>query len=351
VTRLARFVLAHRVWVAVFWLLLLIAGGATSKTTTDRLTVDFSLPGQPGYETEKQIVSTYGNGPDEGSSIVLVTVPAGRTVTQEKPKVDAVFVAVAKSLPGFRVISPANTSDPRFVTKDGRTAYGLVVEKKFLSFTQKPSFQLVKPALEQQRKATGFDIVTTGYFELSAGDTGDTSGPSLLVETLLGAAGAFLVLVFVFASFLAFVPMVIAMVSILSTFLCVLAVTYVTDVSFVVQFLIALVGLGVAIDYSLLIVNRWREERAHGRDNHDAVVEAVRTAGHTVMASAGTVAISLLALIVVPVPLLRSMGIGGLLIPLVSTAVCVTLLPVILGSIGPKVDWPRVRHENTASRW
>ncbi|MBK5307331.1 MAG: MMPL family transporter [Frankiaceae bacterium] len=348
--RLAGFVLRHRALVAVFWLVMLVAGGATSATTVDRLTVDFSLPGQPGYETEKAIVSTYGNGPDEGSSIVTVTVPAGRTVAQEQAKVDGVFAAVANGLPGFRVIGTHNSDDPGFVTKDGRTAYGVVVEKKFFSFTQEPSFKLVKPVLAEQRTATGFDIATTGYFELAAGDTGDTSGPSLLVETLLGAAGALLILIFVFASFLALVPMLVAMVSILSTFLCVLTITYVTDVSFVVQFLIALVGLGVAIDYSLLIVNRWREERAHGRENHDAVIEAVRTAGHTVMASAGTVAISLLALIVVPVPLLRSMGIGGLLIPLVSTAVCLTLLPAILGSIGPKVDWPRVRHEHKASR-
>ena len=113
------------------------------------------------------------------------------------------------------------------------------------------------------------------------------------------------------------------------------------DISFVVQFLIALVGLGVAIDYSLLVVTRWREERAHGRDNHDAVVVAMQTAGHAVVASAGTVAISLFALLVIPVPLLRSMGVGGMLIPLVSTAVVLTLLPALLGGIGPRVDWPR----------
>jgi RND superfamily putative drug exporter len=121
-------------------------------------------------------------------------------------------------------------------------------------------------------------------------------------------------------------------------------------VSFVVQFLIALVGLGVAIDYSLLVVTRWREERDHGRENHDAIVASMATAGHAVVSSAGTVAISLLALVVVPVPFLRSMGIGGLLIPLVSTAVVLTLLPAILGSIGARVDWPKIRHENHASR-
>ncbi|MGI8888074.1 MAG: MMPL family transporter, partial [Nocardioidaceae bacterium] len=188
----------------------------------------------------------------------------------------------------------------------------------------------------------------TSYVVLSAG--GDTEGPSVLAETLLGATGALLVLIFVFASFLALLPMLIAAVSILTTFLLVLGLTYLTDVNFVVQFLISLIGLGVAIDYSLLLVSRWREEREHGHDNEEAVAIAMRTAGHAVLASGVTVAISLMALLVVPVPFLRSMGLGGMLIPLVSVAVVLTLLPALLSSIGPRVDWPRIRHEATASR-
>ena len=93
----------------------------------------------------------------------------------------------------------------------------------------------------------------------------------MLEETLLGALGALAVLAFVFASLLALVPLLIAAVSILTTFLIVLLLTTFTDVSFVVQFLIALVGLGVAIDYSLLVVSRWREEIAHGHSNDEAV--------------------------------------------------------------------------------
>jgi RND superfamily putative drug exporter len=348
VTGLARFVLRHRALVAVLWLVALIAGGATSSKTVDRLTVDFSLPGQPGYETTKQIQSTYGTALDNGETIVVVSTPTG-TIRDVQPKVDAVFAAIAEQLPQYRVLSPHG--DPHLITKDGRTTYGAIVDKPFTGFTDKPSFAVAKPLLEEQAKATGLTIRTTGYNELSQGNSGgDNTGPSLLSETLLGAGGALLVLIFVFASFLALLPLVIALVSILSTFLCVLAVTYVMDVSFIVQFLIALVGLGVAVDYSLLVVNRWREERDHGRPNDEAVVEAMRTAGHAVVSSAGTVAISLLALIVVPVPFLRSMGIGGMLIPLVSTAVVLTLLPVILGSIGPKVDWPKIRHEHHASR-
>jgi putative drug exporter of the RND superfamily len=121
-------------------------------------------------------------------------------------------------------------------------------------------------------------------------------------------------------------------------------------VSFIVQFLVALIGLGVAIDYSLLFVNRWREERDHGRDNHEAVVVAMQTAGRAIVFSGVTVAIGLLALIVLPVPFMRSMGYGGALIPLASVLTTLTLAPAILGGIGPRIDWPKIRHENRASR-
>ncbi len=173
----------------------------------------------------------------------------------------------------------------------------------------------------------------------------------MLAETLIGGVGALAVLLFVFASFLALLPLVIAGIAILTTFLVVLGLTYLTDISFIVEFLVALVGLGVAIDYSLLIVTRWREERTRGISNHQAVENAMVTAGRAVVFSGLTVAIGLLALVVIPVPFLRSIGVGGMLIPVVSVAVATTLLPAFLSTIGPRVDWPHIRHENTASRF
>jgi RND superfamily putative drug exporter len=84
--------------------------------------------------------------------------------------------------------------------------------------------------------------------------------------------------------------------------------------------------------------------------NEQAVVRAVETAGRAVMLSGLTVAVGLIALVVIPVPSLRSTGFGGMLIPLVSIFVIVTLLPALLGGIGPRADWPRIRHEGHASR-
>ena len=189
----------------------------------------------------------------------------------------------------------------------------------------------------------------TGADALSV-QSGGGNGPGVLVEALLGGLGALIVLAFVFASFLALVPLLMAVVAIMSTFLIVWGLTALTEVSPIVQFLIALIGLGVAIDYTLLIVVRWREERAHGAENDAAIERAMGTAGRAVVFSGTTVAIGLLALVALPLPFLRSVGYGGLLIPLISVIVAVTLLPVVLSRFGPRLDWPHVRSDDRASR-
>jgi uncharacterized membrane protein YccC len=121
-------------------------------------------------------------------------------------------------------------------------------------------------------------VHVTGFDALSE-DSGDSDGPGVLVEAVIGGVGALLVLLFVFASVLAVVPLLMAFVSIMTASVPLLALTALADVSPMVQFLIVLIGLGVAIDYSLLVVSRWREERSHGAPGDDAVQRAMETAG------------------------------------------------------------------------
>jgi RND superfamily putative drug exporter len=336
----------HRLIVSLFWLVTFVLGGVAAGQLSDRLTLDFSLPGQPGQSAEDQLVKSYGASSFD-TYVAVVTVPDGQTVSGSADAVNQVFEATAGAVPGVLVTDYATTGNDAFVAEDGMTTYALIQGPPPTSFGPGIEARL-EPALTKAADRAGLDAGLTSYGLLSAG--GDTEGPSVLVETLLGAAGALLVLIFVFASFLALLPLLIAAVSILTTFLLVLGLTTFSDVSFVVQFLISLIGLGVAIDYSLLLVSRWREERAHGRTNEEAVVVAMQTAGHAVFASGVTVAISLVALVVVPVPFLRSMGIGGMLIPLVSVAVVLTLLPALLSKVGPRIDYPRIRKEGAASR-
>ena len=193
-------------------------------------------------------------------------------------------------------------------------------------------------------------VGVTGSQLLADGQPSSSKGTGLMTEAMIGSVGALVILALVFASFLALLPLLIGGISVLATFLVVGGLTEVTGVSQIVEFLIALIGLGVAIDYSLLVVSRWREERAAGRDNAAAVAEAMNHAGRAVVFSGLTVAIGLLSMIVLPVPMLRSVGYGGVLVPLVSVIVSVTLLPVILATVGPRLDWPRLRTERRASR-
>jgi RND superfamily putative drug exporter len=343
---MARFLLAHRRAVIGFWILVFLAGGFSAGRVQQRLSFDFSLPGQPGYETAAQVLHTFGNGGDSVPAVIVVTTPAGTTVASQRPQLAAAFAAVSRSEPQLRVVAGAVTGDSRFVTSDGRTTFALLFEPPATGFGTDKAATAVQAQL--QHLLPGAQVGVTGLNQLSSG--GSSSGPGVLVETLIGGAGALAVLLFVFASFLALLPLLVAAVSILTSFLVVLGLTYLTSVSFIVEFLIALVGLGIAIDYSLLLVTRWREERARGADNEAAVVAAVETAGRSVVLSGLTVAIGLLALIVLPVPGLRSTGIGGMLIPLISIIVVNTLLPAVLGGIGPRIDWPRIRKERQASR-
>jgi RND superfamily putative drug exporter len=344
---LARLVVAHWRLVLMLWVLLLPAGIYGASHVSKRLSVDFSLPGQPGYQTAQKIIRLYGNGGDGDPAVAMVTLPAGQTVGADAGRLARAFDHARAAVPGTRIVDYGTTHDPRLVLDGGRATFALVFTAPEKTFGAPKAPSAVERALAAGLPA-GSRVGLTGLQQLASG--GKSSGPGVLVETLIGAGGALAVLAFVFASMLALVPLLVAACSILTTLLVVLGLTTFASVSFIVLFLVSLVGLGVAIDYSLLIVTRWREERARGRDNHDAVVVAMATAGRAVILSGLTVAIGLLALVVLPVPGLRSVGYGGMLIPLVSTGVALTLLPALLGGLGPRGDWPRLRHEARASR-
>jgi RND superfamily putative drug exporter len=346
---LTRFVLRHKLVVALLWLAIAVAGVVTIGGTTHRMTNSFAMPGQ-AYRVNNQIIREYGNGGSQPPYVAVLTAPPGQRITSPAARAAAgrAFGALQRAVPGARIADYAGTGDRAFLTRGARSTFALVYTAPQTSFTGPASDAGLGPALRAATPA-GWHSGLTGEALLSAGAPA-SRGTSLIVEAMIGSAGALAVLLVVFASFLAFLPLVIGGVSVLATFLLVGGLTEITSVSQIVEFLIALIGLGVAIDYSLLVVSRWREERAAGRGNEEAVAAAMTHAGRAVVFSGLTVAIGLLSMIVLPVQMLRSVGIGGVLVPLVSVAVAVTLLPVILATAGPRLDWPRLRTERSASR-
>jgi putative drug exporter of the RND superfamily len=350
-TSITRWVLAHRRLVVGFWLILTVVGIATVGPATKALSDQFSVPGREGYETNTAITRTFGNGGNTAPLVAVVTLPQGRSVDSPRVRQQIAEVdnRIEAAVPRVRTASYASTGDRAFVSKDGRTTFVLAFPPP-----QKGSFGQNPRAVGEARAALrgltvgGSAVGLTGLGALSSG--GQKGGLGLLAEGLLGGLGALAVLAFVFASVNAFVPLIVALISIMTSFLLVWGLTAITAVSGMVAFLIALVGLGVAIDYSLLIIVRWREERAHGYDGEEAIVRTMASAGRAVVFSGTTVGIGLLGLIVLPLPFMRSVGYAGLVIPLVSVAVAITLLPIILLKFGPRLDWPHIRSEDRASR-
>ncbi|MEO8899816.1 MAG: MMPL family transporter [Candidatus Dormibacter sp.] len=349
-TRITRFALRHKALIALFWIAAAVAGAMTAGLTTSRMSNSFSMPGQ-AITTDARIVSEYGSS-SATPLVTVVTAPAGQHITDAAVNATtAQIFNAARVTPAIRVVDYASTHDPAFITRDGRSTFSL-------SFLPPANFSVadtVEPAVAKAMQAatpagwhTGFTSITLLATPTTTSTAGQ--GTTVLVEAMLGGLGALVILAFVFASFLAFLPLVMGAISVLSTFLLVLGLTTFTGVSMIVEFLIGLIGLGIAIDYSLIVVTRWREERAHGRDNIAAVEAAMAHAGRAVVFSGLTVAVGLVALIVLPVPMLQSVGYGGVLVPLVSVAVAVTLLPVLLATVGPRLDWPRVRNESKPSR-
>src|SRR4051812_35636898 len=200
----------HRRIVSALWLILFVGGLLSASQLGSRWTLDFSTPGQPGDTAEQQLIDTYGVSTYD-TYIAVVTVPEGETVQGNSRDIRQVFGATVGSVPDIplRVVDYASTGDPGFVTSDQQTTYALIQAPVPTTFGPYLETQL-EPALTASAQEHGFDSGFTSNGLLNAGE--DSGGAGVLAETLLGAAGALLILIFVFASFLALVPLLVAAV-------------------------------------------------------------------------------------------------------------------------------------------
>jgi putative drug exporter of the RND superfamily len=342
ITRLS---LRFRWAVVLAWVALTVAGVMTISSATGALTHNQAAPGTSGYDANEHIKEVFGIDGHEQPTFAVLHLPAGQGMNTKAGRAIAArtFAAANKAGP-LGVVDFATTDNEKLISKDGQTTWAVFDMPNPDEAPGSGVMERIEPAL--QAAPAGASVEVTGFEQLqSAGGGG--GGPSVLVETLIGAAGALVILAFVFGSSIAVVPLLMALPSILTTFLLLFGLTKLTEVSFLAQYLVALIGLGVTVDYCLLVVTRWREERERGLSNEEAIIEAGNTAGRAVVLSGVTVAIGLFSLVVLPVGFLQSVGFAGFLIPLVALAVAITLLPVVLRAWGPALDKHRVRKGST----
>jgi putative drug exporter of the RND superfamily len=320
------------------WVILTVFGGVAAAKVSSRWFESFSIPGYSAYETNQKVLKTFGSG-EQAPFVAVFHSDGDVTKANLQPALDA----ASKIDPGARISSYASTHNNVYVSQDRHTTFAEIYPTGENTFNGASNIGSTRAALQENVPA-GVTAHLTGLNPLyDAASGGDSGGPSVLTEALIGGLGALVILMFVFGTLPAVaMPLVIALCAILNTFTLVWGLTYITDVSIVVQFLIALVGLGVAIDYALLMIFRFREELAHGEDVETALVETMTHAGRSVIVSGSTVAVGLLSMVILPLPFIRSIGIGGMLIPAVSVVVSITLLPALLSFLGHGVNRFRV---------
>jgi RND superfamily putative drug exporter len=334
---LARLVIRLRWLVVGVWIVLTVIGMFSAAKLSDRWFQSFSIPGYSAYEANQRTLKAFGSG----EQVPLVTVFNSDGDVRKVAGIKDAIDATARVVPGSRVGSWFDTQSDMYLSPDRHTMVATIYPPGNATFTSVPPIAEARAVLKQTTP-TGVTSHLTGRDPIFQSQ-GGAQGPGVLTETLLGAVGALVVLLFVFGTLPAIgVPLAMAAASILTTFFCVYLLTYVTDVSIIVQFLVALVGLGVSIDYALLMIFRFREELAAGRSTDDALEETLTHAGRSVVVSGSTVAIGLLSMVILPLPFIRSIGIGGMLIPAIAVTASITLLPALLSLLGPKINRLRV---------
>ncbi len=350
----SRWVVRHRLWVGLFWLAITIVGGVLAPSVSGRLKGGNTV-NTAAYRADQQIAASYG-GATSDPGVVTLNLPAGQTVTSPgvSDELAAVDAAVTGVVSGSRVVSYTNTGgSPVLVGAGGTSAITLVYPPGQGKDIDSTAVDAITQAARSA--APSLSVGGTSLKSLAAGTTTSSGNSSVLAELLIGGLGALVVLAWVFGSFLALLPLMMAIISVLTMQLLIYGLSFLMPASSplnpAVQYIVALLGLGLSIDYSLLVVTRWREERRAGRPNDEAVRVAMRRAGHSVWFSGLVASLGLFALVVVPNSLVRGIGISGLFIPSTATLVALTLLPAILSKVGPRMDWPRRRSSGEASRF
>jgi uncharacterized membrane protein YdfJ with MMPL/SSD domain len=328
---LARLLDRRRRLVLLASVVLVFAAGAFGGPVVGLLDTgdDFEDPASESVRAREAIATATGRSaaPD---AIVLVRLgaPAGTPAASAKVErvVGLVRDAAVADVTALRGAQPA-----QLISEDRRSTYVVV--------TFKTAADEEEAAEALQQRLAGEPGVTVGGGVVAFSQVGEQVESDLQRAELLAAPILLLFSLLVFRSVVAaLLPLAVGMTTILITFSLLRLVNAVEPMSTFAINLVTGLGLGLAIDYSLFMVSRFREELEGGAERRDALRATMRTAGRTVLFSAVTVAAALAAMIVFPLRFLYSMGIGGVLVALTAALVSLTLLPALLAALGPRVN-------------
>jgi RND superfamily putative drug exporter len=343
--RLGRFTVRRRKTVlgasVVFFVLAGVFGGPVADSLTSG---GFDDPSSESVRVGETVEETFGA--DDPDVLLLVTTPRGATV--DDPDVAAAGLDLTEELAAEAGVTDVASywslgNVPPLRSDDGRQAMVLGA----IRGDDDAVDERIEELSPEYTRDGGTVTVAVGGFAEVFRQVGTQIENDLTKAELIALPITLILLILVFGSVVAAgLPLGVGALAVVGTFLVLRVIASVTDVSIFALNLTTAMGLGLAIDYSLFIVSRYREELRRGLEPHAAVVRTVETAGRTVAFSALTVAVSLAALLVFPLAFLRSFAYAGTAVALVAAAGAVITLPALLAVLGRRVDkWVIWHHE------
>ncbi|WP_240677550.1 MMPL family transporter [Actinacidiphila soli] len=328
---LARWCYRHKWLVVLLWVVALVGVGAASNTMGSNYANVFQLPGTESAKVLTLMDKAFPKSSGEADSVVWHTDSGSVNDAAVKDEMTATLAKIAKLPDVGSVASPYAPAGATKISQDGRTAYATVTWSKLgneLSVDQVNKFIDTAQAADGK----GLDVEVGGQAVQQA------EQPPMGLSELVGIAAAALVLYLAFGSlFGMLLPILTAIFGVGTSVSAIAVLSHAIDLGDIAPTLASLVGLGVGIDYALFIVTRHRKGILRGLSPEEAAVKAVNTSGRAVLFAGGTVCIALLGMFAVGLTFLNGLAIGASLTVIVTVTASVTLLPAMLGVLGPRV--------------
>ena len=337
--RLAHTCYRRRRIVLVTWLVLLIGLSALAKSAGGAFNDDFRLPGSES-QAAFDLLKAKGFGDRSGfGGQVVVKAPQGVDQPAVRQGLEQLFAAIEREVPATNVASPYAPGNERQISRDRTIAYAEIqlADRDTSGYTKaaKTIRNLWKPV-----KIPGAQVELGGQL---------LGEPPTFSSESVGLLAAIVILLIAFGSLLAMgLPILVALFGIgCGIALVELTANLLTMPSFATQ-AAAMIGIGVGIDYALLIVTRYRQGLRDGLEPERAVSLALDTAGRSVLFAGATVVISLLGMLLIGLNAIRGLAVGTALAVLLTMAASVTLLPAVLGFVGRNIDKLGLPHRKRA---
>ena len=340
--RWGRFVYRRRWWMLVFSAILLglsIGGIITGGTLAGNGNFGAELPAGQASKLIRQEMRL-NQGPSTGSEMTLLFSSTTLLATDDtfKSAVEQALAPLRSDARVTNIYTPYDVPDPAgLISRDQHRALVEVILRD-----NSPVAALYYRQLVERVNAAPLTVVATGQVPINDAFN-STLESDLQRAEFVGLPISFLLLVLIFASLLAWIPpMGVGLLAIVGGVGGTLFLARFTDVSQYAINVVTLIGLAVAIDYSLFIVNRFRDELDAGASREDALAITMATAGRAITFSGVTVAIGLSAMLFFQGTFLASMGAAGGIVVGIAVVYALTFLPALLAVMGPSVGWFRI---------